>query len=285
MAKEGDWDVVIRPTRSWLDVDLKGLWQYRDLVSLLVWRDLVAVYKQTVLGPLWHVVQPLLTTLTFALVFGKAAKLGPVGVPSILYYMAGVVPWFYFSQVVNKTSKTFIGQANIMSKVYFPRLAIPLSMAISNLIGFFIQLATLAAFVAFYHFFDAAFTFEFRTDLLLLPVLIVVMAFLGLSMGILVSALTTRYRDLSFLIGFLIQLLMYLSPVILPRALFQENALAYAAFRANPMTPVIDNFRAMFLGGPMDWSGMVYATVFTLVLSFIAVIVFNRVERSFADIV
>ena len=199
---EGAWDVVIRPRRSLFDMDLKGVWQYRDLVRLLVRRDVIAVYKQTVLGPLWHIIQPLTTTITFTVIFGMVARLSPEGVPAVLFYMSGIVAWNYFSTVVTKTSKTFIGNTNLMSKVYFPRLVVPLSTALSSLFSFGIQFATMLAFFLWYHLFNDGFTWRPAPTILLLPLLVVVMALLGLGAGIIVSALTTKYRDLSFLVGY-----------------------------------------------------------------------------------
>jgi len=282
---EGAWDVVIRPRRSLFDMDLKGVWQYRDLVRLLVRRDVIAVYKQTVLGPLWHIIQPLTTTITFTVIFGMVARLSPEGVPALLFYMSGIVAWNYFSTVVTKTSKTFIGNTNLMSKVYFPRLVVPLSTALSSLVSFGIQFATMLAFFLWYHLFNDGFTWRPAPTILLLPLLVVVMALLGLGAGIIVSALTTKYRDLSFLVGFGVQLLMYASPVIFPLSLLQGRPTLELILRINPMTPVIEAVRTMLFGGALDWTGLAYATGSTVVVLFAGLLLFQRVERSFADIV
>ena len=282
---EGAWDVVIRPRRSLFDMDLKGVWQYRDLVRLLVRRDVIAVYKQTVLGPLWHIIQPLTTTITFTVIFGMVARLSPEGVPAVLFYMSGIVAWNYFSTVVTKTSKTFIGNTNLMSKVYFPRLVVPLSTALSSLVSFGIQFATMLAFFLWYHLFNDGFTWRPAPTILLLPLLVVVMALLGLGAGIIVSALTTKYRDLSFLVGFGVQLLMYASPVIFPLSLLQGRPTLELILRINPMTPVIEAVRTMLFGGALDWTGLAYATGSTVVVLFAGLLLFQRVERSFADIV
>ncbi|HPF68774.1 MAG TPA: ABC transporter permease, partial [Flavobacteriales bacterium] len=256
-----------------------------DLVRLLVRRDVTAVYKQTVLGPLWHIIQPLTTTITFTVIFGMVARLSPEGVPAVLFYMSGIVAWNYFSTVVTKTSKTFIGNTNLMSKVYFPRLVVPLSTALSSLVSFGIQFATMLAFFLWYHLFNDGFTWRPAPTILLLPLLVVVMALLGLGAGIIVSALTTKYRDLSFLVGFGVQLLMYASPVIFPLSLLQGRPTLELILRINPMTPVIEAVRTMLFGGALDWTGLAYATGSTVVVLFAGLLLFQRVERSFADIV
>lgn len=280
------WDVVIGPRRSWWALDLRGIWSYRDLVRLLVRRDIIAVYKQTVLGPLWHVIQPLTTTLTFTLVFGIAARLSPNDVPAVLFYMSGIVAWNYFSGVVTRTSKTFIGNANLMTKVYFPRLVIPISTTLSSMVSYGIQLATFLGFLVVYHLGSIeGFRWQLSPDLLLFPVLLLIMSLLGLGTGIVVSAMTTKYRDLSFLVGFGVQLLMYASPVIFPLSLFEQHPTLLAALKVNPMTPVIENTRALFFGGGVDWAGLGYAAGFSVVLMLVGLLLFHRVERSFADIV
>jgi lipopolysaccharide transport system permease protein len=285
-TKEQDWDIVIEPKAAWLNLNVGELWRYRDLIRLMVWRDVVAVYKQTVLGLLWHVIQPLTTTFTFALIFGKAAGLAPPGVPSGLFYLTGVVPWMYFSSVVTKTSKTFLGGQNIMTKVYFPRLVIPISTATSQLVSFGIQLVTLLVIFAFYTLFRG-FQWEVNLNILILPYLILLMALLGLAMGIIVSAMTTKYRDLSFLVGFGVQLLMYASPVIFPlsSSFFNDLPALKTVFELNPMTSIIESMRVIFLGGELDFGGLAYTTVFTVVFSVIGLGLFNRVERMFADII
>ena len=246
-------------------------------------RDFVAVYKQTILGPLWHIVQPLLTTITFTVIFGVVAKLAPPGIPNILFYMSGIVTWSYFANTVTKTSKTFIGNANLFGKVYFPRLVMPISVSISNLIAFSIQGLTFLAFLAWYSLFDDEFVFILRTELLLLPVLVVIMAFLGLGFGIIVSSLTTKYRDLSFVVGFGVQLLMYASPVIFPLSMLADNPRILYCIRLNPMTSIIESVRVAFFGGVLDWGGLLYTVLFTLVTLILGLMLFNRVEKTFTD--
>lgn len=279
------WDIVVRPRRSLFTIDLADLWRYRDLIALLVRRDVVAVYKQTVLGPLWHIIQPLTTTITFTIIFGMVARLAPAHVPPVLFYMSGIVSWNYFAGVVNRTSKTFIGNAQLMSKVYFPRLVVPISSTLSSLVSFAIQFATLLVFILWYHFTRDDFQWRPGAPLLYFPVLVVLMSLLGLGTGIIVSALTTKYRDLQFLVGFGIQLLMYASPVIFPLELVADNPKLLFLLKLNPMTPVIASTRAMLFGTAIDWGGMAYAAGSTSVLLVIGVLLFQRVERSFSDIV
>lgn len=279
------WDIEIGPDRTWWKLDLKELWQYRDLMLLLVRRDITAQYKQTVLGPLWHVLQPLTTTFTFALIFGKAAGLSPPGLPSILFYMSGIVAWNYFAGVINRTSKTFVGNAHLMSKVYFPRLVVPISNTASSFVSYGIQMATFLAFYAWYFFTVPNRTWHPETTILLLPALVLLMSMLGLATGVLVSAMTTKYRDVSFLVGFGVQLLMYASPVIMPLERVARIPWLLRILKLNPMTPVIEATRTIFFGGALDWAGLAYTAGFTGVLLVVGLIMFHRVEQYFADIV
>jgi len=229
------WTLIIRPKTSWFDLHLADLWRHRDLVMLFVQRDFVSMYKQTILGPLWFIIQPLLTSLTFTLIFGNMAQLSTDGLPKMLFYMSGVTAWNYFSDCLMKTSETFSGNSNLFGKVYFPRLAVPLSIVISNLIIFGIQIGL---FLGFYiYFWGRGFNIHPTLALLLLPLLVLLMAALGLGSGIIASSLTTRYRDLRFLIQFGAQLLMYTTPVIFP---FSKLPPQYRwIMLANPMTPII----------------------------------------------
>jgi lipopolysaccharide transport system permease protein len=276
------WDLVIRPKAGWFDLHLADLWRYRDLVMLFVRRDFVATYKQTVLGPLWFILQPLLTTLTFTLIFGNVARLSTDGLPKILFYLSGVTAWGYFSECLLKTSETFSANANIFGKVYFPRLAVPLSIVISNLIKFGIQLAL---FLGFYLYFLAKGTAIHPTSTLwLLPLLILLMAALGLGSGIIISSMTTRYRDLRFLVQFGTQLLMYSTPVIFPLSRLPEQ---YRwIMLSNPMTPIIETFRYAFLGtGTFNWSQLGYTAAAAALILAAGVLLFNHVERTFMDTV
>jgi lipopolysaccharide transport system permease protein len=275
------WDMVLRPKNTWYKIDFKSIWEYRDLLILFVRRDFLASYKQTILGPLWVIIQPLLTTLMFIIVFTRIANL-PIGenIPPILFYMSGLVPWVYFSDCLLKTSNSFVGNAQIFGKVYFPRLIVPFSIIASNLIKFFIQLS---AFVAIYigmKFSGAQITPDYH--LLFLPLLVIILGFLGLSFGLLVSSITTKYRDLVYLIGFGTQLLMYASAVIYDLDKVPVKIKNILAF--NPLTSLIGGFRVSFFGqGHWDWPGICYAGCFTLVFFFIALIMFNRVEKDFMD--
>ena len=234
-----EWDLVIRPKIGWLDLHLADLWRYRDLTAMFVWRDFVAAYKQTILGPLWHVLQPLLTTLIFTVVFGKMAKLPTDRVPPLLFYMAGVTCWSYFADCVSRTSATFIGNAALFGKVYFPRLSVPLSHVISSMIKFAIQLALFLAFLFFYWMEGAP--VQPTAAIALTPLLLLLMAGLSLGTGIIVSALTTRYRDLQQVVAFGVQLMMYATPVVYPLSMIGGGSFRWLIL-ANPMTPIIETF-------------------------------------------
>lgn len=279
---DNTWTMVIRPRRNWFDLRLNELWAYRDLVALFVWRDFVAQYKQTILGPLWYLIQPVLTTVTFTLVFGRLAGLSTDGVPDFLFYMAGAVVWSYFSACLTKTANTFTGNAAIFGKVYFPRLAVPVSILFSNLIAFAIQLALFLAFLAYYMLSGAAVAPTIW--LLAMPLLLLLMAGLGLGIGIIVSSLTTRYRDLQFLVAFGAQLLMYATTVIYPLSAVPEKYRWVLV--ANPMTPVVETFRFAFLGqGMVELLHLAYSVAFTLVVLVVGVVLFSRVEQTFMDTV
>jgi lipopolysaccharide transport system permease protein len=275
--------MIIEPQRGLLDLRLGELWRYRDLVLLFVRRDFVAVYKQTILGPLWYLIQPLLTALAFTVIFGNIAGLPTDDLPQFLFYMSGTVVWGYFAECLNKTSNTFVQNANLFGKVYFPRMAVPVSILISNLVTFLIQFALFLVFVLY---------FILRgTDIqpnwlwiALSPVLVLMMAGLGLGFGVIISSLTTKYRDLRFLVTFGVQLLMYATPVIYPvssiPARFQWIILA------NPMTPVVEAFRYAFLGaGTVDVGHLLYSFGFMLAVVALGSVVFNRVEQTFMDTV
>jgi lipopolysaccharide transport system permease protein len=276
------WDLVIRPKTGWFDLHLADLWRYRDLTSIFVWRDFVAQYKQTILGPLWHLIQPLFTTLLFTLVFGRVAGLSTDGLPQMLFYMAGVTSWSYFADCLNRTSATFINNANIFGKVYFPRLCVPLSTVISNLIKFGIQFALFLAFLGFYALRGAP--VHPNAAVLLTPLLLILMAALGLGCGIIVSSLTTKYRDLQVLVGFGVQLAMYATPVIYPMSIF-PNAGRWMLL-LNPMAPIIEAFRYAYLGvGVFDPVYLAASAGITTAILFLGVVLFNHVERTFMDTV
>jgi len=258
------------------------LWRYRDLIRLLVWRDFVAIYKQTILGPLWHLIQPIFTTGVFTIIFGNIAGLPTDGIPSFLFYMAGNTVWGYFSLCLVSTSTTFTANAGIFGKVYFPRLSVPVSIVISNLISFIIRLGVFIVFLLY--FILSGSTIQPNLWILLLPVLVLIMAGLGLGVGIIVSSLTTKYRDLQHLVGFGVQLFMYATPVIYPLSSVPQGW--QWLILANPLTPVVEIFRLGFLGtSAVDPVFLLYSLGFTVVTLLIGVLIFNHVESTFMDTV
>ncbi|HET6616965.1 MAG TPA: ABC transporter permease [Gemmatimonadota bacterium] len=273
---------VIRPKGHWFDLRLRELWSYRDLVWLFVRRDFVAQYKQTILGPLWHVVHPLLTTVTFTVVFGRIARIPTDSIPPFLFYLSGNVLWGYFNNSFTKTSNTFVSNANVFGKVYFPRLAVPVSTLGTSLIGFLIQMVIFLGFLAYFIAKGAPVDpnrWALATPLLLLP-----MAGLGLGGGIILSALTTRYRDLTSVVTFGVSLLMYMTPIVYPLSAVPE---AYRAIvMVNPLTPIVEAFRFAFLGvGTVSVAHLTYTGIVTIATLFFGVLIFNRVERTFMDTV
>jgi lipopolysaccharide transport system permease protein len=276
------WDLIIRPHRRWFDLRLDELWRYRDLVMLFVWRDFVSVHKQTILGPLWYLIQPILTNLTFTVIFGSIAKLPTDNLPPFLFYMSGTVIWTYFSSCLLKTSDTFIGNTNLFSKVYFPRLTAPVSVLISNLITFGIQFGL---FLVFFFYFSLQGTpIHPNLWILFTPVLLLMMAGLGLGFGILISSMTTKYRDLRFLIQFGVQLLMYATPVVY--SVSSVPARYQIILQLNPLTPIIETFRYAFLGvGGVNPGKLLYSFIFMLVIVLFGSLIFNRVEATFMDTV
>jgi len=281
-AQDQDWDLIIEPRRAWWDLRLGQVWRYRDLIMLFVWRDFVSTYKQTILGPLWYLIQPIITTLVFTVIFGNIANLPTDGLPRFLFYMSGTVIWTYFSGCLKKTSNTFAANAGLFGKVYFPRLAIPIADLISNLFTFAIQFTLFLAFLAYFMLSGA--DVYVTTWALLLPVLIFLMAGLGLGFGIIVSSLTTKYRDLRYLVGFGMQLWMYATPVIYPASTIPEEW--QWVLNVNPIAPVVEAFRYAFLGaGSPSWGGLAYSFTFMLAVFTIGVLIFNRVESTFMDTV
>lgn len=279
---EENWDLVITSRKKWYDLQLRDVWHYRDLIALFVRRDFVSRFKQTILGPLWFIIQPLFTSLIYTVIFGQIARLPTDGLPQMLFYMSGTVMWHYFSGCLNGTSTTFTANAGIFGKVYFPRLVTPISIVISNLISFAIQFLF---FLGFYvYFFVKGADVRFTTWALTLPLLILLMAGLGLGFGIIISSLTTKYRDLNYLVGFGVGLWMYATPVIYPVSSIPERWRWIAT--VNPISPIIETFRAGFLGaGDASWVRLGYAFVFMLVVLFLGVVIFNRVEKTFIDTV
>jgi lipopolysaccharide transport system permease protein len=282
-ASAEGWSLVIRPHAGWFDLHLADVWHYRDLLWMFVWRDFVSVYKQTILGPLWFFIQPLITTIMFTVIFTGVAKIPTDGLPPMLFYLAGTTPWNYFSTCLTKTSGTFINNAGIFGKVYFPRLISPISIVASNLVQFSIQFLLFFGFLAYYFVQGAAIHPNALMILLLTPVLLLMMALLGLGTGILVSSLTTKYRDLNFLIAFGVQLAMYAAPVIYPMS--QIPAKYRPWIEMNPMTAIINTFRSIYLGGEIPWAQLGIAASVTGIFLLLGIAVFNRVEKTFMDTV
>lgn len=277
-----DWDFRIEANDGPLSIGFSQVWKFRDLLMLFVKRDIVTVYKQTILGPLWFFIQPILTTVTFMFIFGKLAGISTDGVPQILFYLSGITIWNYFNETLTQTSKTFTENAPIFGKVYFPRLVLPLSKVISNLLKFAIQfgffLVTLLVYVLLGE------EVSPNMYILLTPLLLVLMGGLGLGFGLISSALTTKYRDLTFLIAFGVQLLMYATPVIYPMSSISEKYQFYIWL--NPLTSILESFKYAYLGsGVLDWFWISYSIVFTFVLLLLGSVTFNRIEKSFVDTV
>jgi lipopolysaccharide transport system permease protein len=276
------WDLVITPNRGWLDIHLKDIWIYRDLVFHFVKRDFVTFYKQTILGPLWYIIQPLLTTVVFSIVFGKIARISTEGVPRFLFYLSGTVAWGYFSDCVKETSDTFIKNAKIFGKVYFPRLTVPLSVVIISLLKFGIQFTLFLGFFAYFILNGAPVTPNLF--ILLLPVLLLQMAILGLGTGILISSMTTKYRDINFLVGFGLQLWMYATPVVYPVSVVPERFRSF--YMLNPVASIIETFRHSFLGtGMVNGVDILVSWAVTMLILFSGIILFNRVDKTFMDTV
>ena len=280
--QDSGWDMEIAPPKGWFSLHLMDLFRYRDLIGLFVRRDFVATYKQTILGPLWHLIQPLLTTLMFTVVFGRIAGLPTDEVPKFIFYMAGTTVWTYFANCLTRTSNTFIANAQIFGKVYFPRMVVPLSVVISQLIAFAIQFGFFLCLYGWFWWRGAP--VHPNWALVLLPVLLLMMAAMGLGFGVIISSMTTKYRDLRVLVGFGVQLWMYATPVIYPLSSAPEKYRWLIV--ANPMSAVVETFRYGFFGtGVFSWAYLGYSAAFTMVLLLVGVAIFNRVERTFMDTV
>jgi len=283
ISSEEHWDQIIEPKSKLLDLNLKEVWRYRDLLWLFVKRDFVAQYKQTILGPIWHFIQPIFTTIVFLLVFGKIANIPTDGIEPVLFYMSGISIWNYFSSCLTATSNTFVANAGIFGKVYFPRLVIPLSIVMSNIVKFGIQFLLLLSVIVYFGIKTQ--TLHFGISWLLIPLLVFMMAGLGLGMGIIISSLTTKYRDFNVLIGFAVQLVMYATPIAYPMSFLKDKP--YASWIGwNPLTPVVEAFRyALFGTGTVNSSGLLYSGVFIIVILFFGMLIFSKVERTFMDTV
>jgi lipopolysaccharide transport system permease protein len=283
LESKDTWSLIIRPHGRWWELQLGDVWHYRDLLWMFVRRDFVAVYKQTILGPIWFFIQPLLTTIMFTVIFTGVAKIPTAGLPPMLFYLAGTTPWNYFATSLTKTSLTFSTNANLFGKVYFPRLVTPISIVISNLIQFSIQFLLFFGFLAYYLAKGAVIHPNWLMIILLTPALLLLMALLGLGAGILISSLTTKYRDLNFLITFGIQLGMYATPVIYPLASIPAKYRLW--IEMNPMSAIIETFRSIYLGGVIHWKLLGVSTAVILVMLVLGTAIFNKVEKTFMDTV
>ena len=281
-ARTDIWDMVITPYRGWFEFDFRGIWQYRDLLKLYIRRNIITQYKQTVLGPLWVIIPPLLTTFVFTIIFGSIADIPTDGIPKPLFYMAGIITWNYFSTALTSTSNSLAGNAGIYGKVYFPRIIIPLATLISGLVRYFMQLI-LFMFLVGYFIIKYPDSVSLQYDLLwILPVLIATMGVQGLGLGLLLSAITSKYRDIRFLISFGVSLAMYASPVIFPLSIVPEK---YKwIILANPMSAIIETFRLMVFGvGQISIYNILYSITCTVILFFLGYLIFNHTEKDFID--
>jgi len=278
----GKWDYIIRPKRGLFDLRLHEIMEYRDLLFMFVMRDFVTLYKQTILGPFWFVLQPLITMAVFTVIFSKIARIPTDGVPPAVFYLSGIIIWNYFSNCLTKTSGIFVQNASIYGKVYFPRLVIPIARIISGLISFLIQLLLFLVVIAWLYIADNKITMNMYV--FMVPVYVVLTGLTGLGAGLIISALTTTYRDLGFLVGFGVQLLMFATPVIYPMSIIPDQYRVFIAW--NPVAHIVEGFRYAFLGvGEISLPGMAYTFAFAILLLLTGIILFNRVERNFMDTV
>lgn len=283
----GYWTTRIRPKTGWFDIDLKDLWHYKDLIWMLVKRDFTLIYKQTILGPAWVVIQPLLTTLIFTVIFGNVAGLPTDGMPKFMFYMGGNIAWQYFANCLTTTSNTFISNRNLFGKVYFPRLCMPISTVITQLINFFVQFAVFVGFVTYYALRPGGNVQPNWRLIMMTPLMLLQLGMLGLGFGIIVSSMTTKYRDLSLLVSFGVHLWMYATPVAYPASMIAERYPNFlGVYMLNPMTPLIELFRSAYLGSPCYYLDYYWLSIaMTLGVFVLGVILFSHVEKTFMDTV
>ena len=284
-SEDEKWLYTISSKRKLIDFNFKEIWRYRDLLLLFVKRDVVTVYKQTILGPLWYLIQPLFTALTFTIIFNRVANIETGSIPPFLFNLAGVSTWNYFKTCLTSTSDTFKSNAGIFNKVYFPRIILPLSIIVSNLVKFGIQLLIFVVFYVYYYMQGAS--IQLDQSIIFFPVLVIIMGLLGLGLGMIISSMVTKYRDLNFLVNFGVQLVMYLSAVMYPLALMRQKLPKIAwLVEYNPMAYIVETARFMLLGeGTVSTFGLTYTAVTTLVILIIGIIIFNRTEKTFIDTV
>ncbi len=282
MNSEDKWDKIIDSKSSFISFNLLEIIKYKDLIYLLVKRDFVTYYKQTILGPLWYIIQPLVNTLVFTIIFGKVAKISTDEIPPFLFYMCGTVAWTYFATCLSQTSNTFVSNKDLFGKVYFPRIVVPISVILISLLQFLIQLSIFISFLIYYKINGSS--VNPNLNIIYIPLVLIQLGILSLGFGILISSLTTKYKDLTFVMTFFIQIWMFATPVVYPLSIIPENykLLAYL----NPMTSVIEIFRGCFLGtSSIDFNGIIISLAITLVVFFVGFFYFNKVEKSFMDTV
>lgn len=280
-----DWLFEIKPKNNFFSLNLKEIWQYRDLLLLFVKRDIVTVYKQTILGPLWYLIQPLFTAITFTIIFNTVAGIETGKTPPFLFNLAGIIIWNYFTSCLNETSDTFKKNASIFGKVYFPRIIMPMATVITNLVKLGIQLLIFIGFYVYYVLNGMENTLSF--SLLLFPLLVILMGVLGLGLGMIISSLVTKYRDLSFLVGFGVQLLMYVSAVMYPMALIKEKLPEFGwLIEYNPLAYIVETSRYLLLNeGKVSVNGLLYTVAVTIIIFFFGLLIFNKTEKTFIDTV
>ena len=278
-----EWLFEITPINNFFSLNLSEVWQYRDLLFLFVKRDVVTVYKQTVLGPLWYIIQPLFTSITFTLIFNRIAGINTGIVPPFLFNLAGITIWNYFSSCLNETSDTFKKNASVFGKVYFPRVIMPLSVVISNLLKFGIQFLIFIVFYIYFYVHGAP--ISLNLTILFFPFLIILMGFLALGLGMIISSMVTKYRDFTYLVSFGVQLLMYVSAVMYPISLVVTKLPEYGwLIKYNPLAYIIETSRYMLLSvGNISIQGLLYTTVITVFVFFLGLLIFNKTEKSFID--
>ncbi len=282
MVKEDQWDVIIQPSSKWFDFNFKDVWKYKDLILMFVKRDFISQYKQTILGPVWFLIQPVITTLTYIIIFAGIADLSTDGLPPTLFYLSGILFWNYFSSTLLKISETFLSNTNIFGKIYFPRLVVPVSVVISSLLSFSLQFVLLLGTFIFFILFKG-YSFNMQLTILLFPYIILLMALLAIGLGGLISSLTIKYRDLRYLVTFGIPLLMYATPVVYPISTIKNTTVAFL-LKLNPMTGIIETFRHSFFGtGLFSWEALLYTSIITIALFFLGLSLFNKVEKNFMD--
>jgi lipopolysaccharide transport system permease protein len=282
MIEETEWDLEIKPQNAWFDLHFKELWKYRDLILLFVRRDFVSQFKQTILGPLWHIIQPLLTTFLFTIVFSRLAKIQTGSIPPPLFYLSGIIVWNFFSGCLLNTANTFVANAGMFGKIYFPRLVIPISTVLSTAIRFGIQFMLYLVILLYYLIFKSP-AIHITFYVVIIPFLLVIMGTMGMGMGIVISSLTTKYRDFSLFLGFGVQLLMYLTPIIYPSSFWGNYKII---LRLNPITPIIESFRYAMMGvGNLDIVSLIGSAGFSILVFFLGALLFNRTERNFMDTV